>query len=228
MQAKDIMTTDVVTVEERAPFRDVVELLVEHDISSVPVLDRDGRLVGLVGESDLLSKEAFPEGRSRRALSLVADVLRGTDVRWSARADGLTAGDVMTLDPISVDPATDVHTVARRLLDDAVSQLPVVVGERVVGIVTRRDVLATFLRSDTALAADAAAELQRLDEALRRDVECRVADGAVVLRGTVRCRADAAAVVRAVERVPGVVHVQDRLVLRGQGPPLERDARARS
>lgn len=217
MQVQDIMTAEVVTVEERTAFRDIVELLVQHEISSVPVIDRHGRLVGLVGESDLLSKEAFPEGRSRRAVSLIADVLGGVDVHWIVRADGLAAGDVMSLDPITVDPSTDVHTVARLMLEGAVSQMPVVAGDRLVGIVTRRDVLRTFLRGDTALAADVARELGRLEEELRHDVACEVADGAVTLRGTVRRREDAELLVRVVERVPGVVHVQDRLAVRGAG-----------
>jgi CBS domain-containing protein len=214
MKVKDVMTTDVVTVEPRMPFRDVVQLLVEREISSVPVVDRSGALVGLVSEADLLPKEAFPEGRSRRALTLLADMLGGVEVRWVSRADGLTAGDVMSLEPVTVEPTDDVHAVARMLLAGGISQFPVVDHGQLVGVVARRDVLRTFLRTDGEIAADVAAELRALRHALDHEVDACVAQGAVVLEGAVRHPEDAAVLVRVVERVPGVVHVQDLLTVR--------------
>jgi CBS domain-containing protein len=214
VKVKDIMTTDVVTVEGRVPFRDVVEQLVDRGISSVPVVDGCGALVALVSEADLLPKEAFPEGRSRRALTLLADMLAGDDVRWVSRADGLTAGDVMSLDPVTVEPTDDVRTVARMLLAGGVSQFPVVEEGRLVGIVARRDLLRTFLRTDAEIAADVSAELRALRHALDHDADACVAQGAVVLEGVVRHPEDAAVLVRVVERVAGVVHVEDLLTVR--------------
>ena len=76
MKVKDVMTADVLTVRETTPFRDIIDLLVEHRISGVPVIDADGRLRGLVTEADLMSKEAF-DLRGRRPLAVVAELISG-------------------------------------------------------------------------------------------------------------------------------------------------------
>lgn len=207
MHVAEVMTTAVITAGEQTAFRDLVSLLAAHSISSVPIVDADGTLVGLVTEADLLSKEAYPEGRSRRALTLLADMLGGKETRWLARADGVVAGDIMSLDPASVPPTADVHTAARLLLDGGVSQLPVVEDGRLVGIVTRRDLLRVFLRNDDAVLADTKAALRA---ALGEDaaaVSVTVENGLVTLTGELPQHGQDTAARTAVEGVPGVVEV---------------------
>src|SRR5687767_10474609 len=152
MKIKDVMTTNVLTVREDTSFKDTVELLVEHRVSGVPVVDGDGAIVGLVTEADLVSKEAF-DLRHRGPLAAVAEILTGTN-RWSGKAAGLTAGQVMSDRVVTVTPGEDVRYVARRMLELGVKRFPVVDDDRLVGIVSRQDLLRIFHRADADIAAE--------------------------------------------------------------------------
>lgn len=101
MNVRHVMTSPVVTVSPDTPFREVVRSLIEHDVSGVPVVDVSGTLVGIVTEADLISKEAFA---GRRQL---LGTLSG-DSSWTYKADGVTAGDVMTHHPFVVEPDDEV------------------------------------------------------------------------------------------------------------------------
>ncbi|HVW34268.1 MAG TPA: CBS domain-containing protein [Acidimicrobiia bacterium] len=136
----EVMSRAVFTVKPETPFKDVVETLLRNDVSGVPVVNDEGRLLGIVTEADLVSKEAYG-GRRRRPLRLLADAFTG-DVRWVQRAKGLTAEAIMTPWPWTVRPTDDTAFAARRMLESRVKRLPVVDDEhRVVGIVSRHDLL---------------------------------------------------------------------------------------
>src|SRR6185295_4346231 len=124
--------TDVLTVREDTSFKDTVELLVENRVSGAPVIDDAGHLVGLVTEADLVSKEAF-DLRHRRPLAALGELVGGAS-RWSHKAAGLTARDVMTDRVVTAAPGENIRSVARRMLDLEVKRLPVVEHGRLVGI----------------------------------------------------------------------------------------------
>jgi CBS domain-containing protein len=213
MQVREIMTADLHTVGPYTPFRDIVATLIDHDISAVPVVEGE-RLVGLVSEADLLSKEAFPLRRTRRILHLLGDVLAGGDTRWLTRAAGQTARELMTVDLLTVDPATEVTDAARPMLERNVSQLLVVQDGVLVGIVSRRDLLRAFVRSDHALLLELNDRLGSLALQLEHDVHATVDDGVVTLVGDVARDDDVDAIVGAVRTTEGITDLRTRISVR--------------
>ncbi|MFF8841033.1 CBS domain-containing protein [Streptomyces sp. NPDC015130] len=183
MKVGGLMTDDVVSTVPAASFRDVAKSLAEHDISGVPVVDEDDRVIGVVSESDLLAR------------------------------DELTARDLMTTPAITVHAEETVADAARLMVRRGVERLPVVdEEERLVGIVTRRDLLCVYLRPDAEIR-------QRIREDVLTDamdlpgdaVDVHVLDGVVTLGGRVRRRSQAQMLVGLAEEVDGVVAVVDRL-----------------
>ena len=109
-RVRDVMTRDVVTVDEETPFEEFTQLLADCHISAMPVLDSDARVVGVVSEADLLLKEEFPEGSRPAGCSKAA---AGGPTR--AKATGDTAVELMTAPAITVGPDASVAEAARRL-----------------------------------------------------------------------------------------------------------------
>jgi CBS domain-containing protein len=218
MKVRDVMTTAVITVEPTTTFKETAERLLDYGISGLPVVD-GGRLVGLVTEADLMSKEAFGS-RTRRPLEAVIDLLKG-DRRWAGKAPGLTASEVMTTDLVTARPDEDIRVAARRMLERGVKRLPVVEGERLVGIVSRHDLLRLFHRSDTAVAAEIEAKLASARYAPEdHEVTFSVEDGVVTLEGKVILEGELAVVEGLAWHVPGVVHVVNRLEFKFPDPSL--------
>ncbi|MGX5654790.1 CBS domain-containing protein [Geodermatophilus nigrescens] len=138
MQARDVMTRDVVTVGPHTAVRYAAEVMADRGYAALPVVDDDDRLVGIVAEADLL-RDRLPE-----------------DPRLHLRRDGDQADtlppalvdDVMTRDVRSVDVRTDAADVARLFVEKGLRSLPVTDGGRLAGIVSRRDLLRLLVRSD--------------------------------------------------------------------------------
>ncbi|HUZ43893.1 MAG TPA: CBS domain-containing protein, partial [Acidimicrobiales bacterium] len=188
------------------------QLLLDHDISGLPVVDEEGRLRGIVTEADLVSKEAYGY-RRRSALGLLADYLRGHDPQWAHRAPGRTASQLMIPVVDTARPGEDVRTVARRMLQVGRKRLPVVDEEnRVVGVLSRRDLLRPMVRDDEAIRSDV---VELLSDPFRSpegaEVAPTVTDGVVTLRGTVRWQDDAEVIERFIQGIAGVVGVDDLL-----------------
>ncbi len=218
MKVKEIMTTKVVSIGPETPFKAVIDHLVRAEVSSLPVVDASGKLVGLVTEADVISKEAY--GRRRhRALALLGDVLSGRDHRWVTKAAGLVAADVMTKNVIVCSPEDDVRSVARRVLERGVKRMPVVEAGALAGIVSRHDILAIFDRPDEVITADVERSLAN-DRNMPDEQRVRfsVKDGIVTLTGDVRYEWDEPIVLSIVRSVPGVIDVISHLHHRERNP----------
>lgn len=198
MKVDSVMTREVVAVPPGASLKDAAHLLVTHRISGLPVVDRDGRVIGVVSERDLLFKERGE-----------VDVDRTADRR---KLEGHVVGDVMTMPPRTIEPWRTVAVAAKLMLDADVHRLPVVEDGRLVGIVSRADLIRAFTRSDAEIAReirdDVLAHTMRVDDGC---VAVEVANGEVFLTGAVETHADAALLPALVAKVPGVVEVRARL-----------------
>ncbi|HET6832944.1 MAG TPA: CBS domain-containing protein [Acidimicrobiales bacterium] len=197
VRVRDVMTSPAITVAQAASFREIVELMLRHGISALPVVDDTGDLLGMISDADLMTKPAHG-GRRRR---------------------GHTAGGIMSAPAETADLDDTVRGVARRMVANHRKHLPVVDrSRRLVGVVSRRDVLRMFDRPDAELAADVSDALAE-DQALEgHDVSVAATDGVVTIEGTV-CRADDVAYVRRLAwMVPCVIDVACHLTVAETAP----------
>jgi CBS domain-containing protein len=205
---KDLMTIQVVTVGPATPFKEIVARLAEHRVSAAPVVDEAGRVLGVVSEADLLLKEEFP------------DPDQDIPLFWTKRrrlerekAAGSTARDLMTVALVSISPDATVAEAARRMHRAQIKRLPVIgEGGRLVGIISRGDLLKVFDRPDHAI------QREILDDVIVGEFMMapsrffiHVDDGEVVLQGQVERRSLIPHLVRAIHDVEGVVRVENRL-----------------
>jgi len=181
------MASPVVTVAPEAALKEVASLLVERRINAVPVVDAGDRLIGIVSEADLLSLETGP-------------------VAAAGGAPPHSAGEVMRQSVYTVTGDTDATAAARLMLRHRLKSVPVVDGDRVVGMVTRRDLLRLLARSDEDIRADLERRVAQELEALRQAV-VEVRDGVVTVDADGPCRQLVEQLARA---VPGVVEVRSR------------------
>lgn len=202
-----VMTTDVVSVSRTATYRELVDLMVGRRISAVPVVDDFRHVSGLVSEADLLRKIEYAGEEEPRMFE--GHRRRGERAKASAR----TAADLMSSPPVVILAGSTIAAAARLMDAEHVKRLPVVddLG-RLVGIVTRSDLLKVYLRRDEDILADIrVAVLQSyLPEAVRR-IHAEVADGTVTLAGRVERWSTTDLAVRLIRQVPGVVTVRDLL-----------------
>jgi CBS domain-containing protein len=201
---KDVMTTEVVVVRRETTFKEMAGVLRRHRVSALPVVDDAGRVVGVVSEADLLAKEALANP------GVMAEVLHHHDVR---KAEGLTAGDLMTHPPVTAAPGDPVEQAARMMHFMRVKRLPVVnSGGELVGIVSRSDVLAVFDRPDEDIRKDIVDTMLRHEFLIDpRLFKVTVVSGVVTMEGCPETAALGRALVRKARHVPGVVAVRDRL-----------------
>ena len=204
----DVMTTDVVTVREDTPYRELVDTLTERKVSAVPVVDEFRSVLGLVSEADLLHKiELAGEDRERRIFAS----RRRREAQ--TKAHGLLARDLMSTPAVTIRPRATLVAAAKLMDEQRVKRLPVTddLG-RLRGIVSRADLLRVYLRSDADIQQDV------VDEVLGRTlwvepglVEAIVHDGVVTLAGRTDRFSTAQLAVKLTANVPGVVEVVDRL-----------------
>jgi CBS domain-containing protein len=216
------MTASPATVEPTATVKDIAHVLLEHDVSCVPVVDVGGQLVGVVNEADLVCREGYPTVRSHHLAAMIDEAVAEHRHHWTARAEGLTAQEIMTTDVVTCAPTETVGIVVRRMLHHGLRTLPVVEDGRVLGVLSSHDVLGLFDRPDgeiltgvTGLLAD---PLWAPDS---HAVEVEVRDGVVTLTGSVQHPSDKRLVRNLVSDVPGVVEVVDRLTWETPDPKPE-------
>lgn len=206
MIVRDLMTTQVVVAHPDTPLKEVAGLLVEHRIGGIPIVDAEDRVVGVVSEADFLVKEAGPAPKRRsRPLSWLLREDR-SDESARRRIEAVTAGEAMTSPPWTIAPTTRLAEAARIMTDARVNRLPVVSDDRLVGIITRADLVRAYARSDAELRAAATHAVRAVDGLSVVDVE----DGVVTVSGTVSHPAVAEGAVRAIAEIEGVVAVDDR------------------
>jgi len=219
LRARDVMTTPVYTVRPETPVPEVVRLLVERHISGAPVVDETGRLVGIVTEADLLPKEAGPAGLPLTAL---LGPEAPPEVREHLRRyRGRVVREVMTREVVTATEDTPVQQLAALMLRKQVNRIPIVRGERVVGIVTRNDVLRAFFRRDEELERAARETLQDLElDPGRLSIQAR--EGVLEVCGEVDSPEHARLVELVLRALDGVVDVEVSGLRVASAPP--RDA----
>lgn len=206
MRVASVMTRRVVTVVPDTSFREVVGTLVAHGLDAVPVIDLDGRPVGVVTEADALTKLEFDGGAARPPLLAGA----GSRTRWR-KSSALVAADLMTAPAATVTEDVPLAVAVRALSVAGTRRLYVVdPGRHLLGVLARSDVLRVLLRGDGAIRTDLERRtLDPVNGAHRVTVE--VSDGLVTLRGNLRLRSTAERIIRDAHAVPGVVAVRDCL-----------------
>ncbi len=208
----DIMTRDPVTVGPSSTVKDIAHELLSHDIRAVPVVDVGDVVVGVVAEADLISRAGYPAVRSRHLAGLLQDAIMEYRRHWAERAEGLTASEIMTEKVISCRSDEPVSVVTRRMLRADVRTLPVIDDGRLVGVVSRHDLLRLYDRPDEEIRSRIR---ELLDDPLwapeGHHVDYSVRDGIVVLTGTVAHSNDRDVVASIVRQVPGVLEVANRL-----------------
>ncbi|WP_431775556.1 CBS domain-containing protein [Streptomyces cucumeris] len=203
----DLMTRPVVKAPRDLPFKELVELLTEHDVTAVPVVDRADHPVGVVSEADLLRKsagEADPSGR------LPVPHLEA----WErAKARGARAEELMSSPVVCARPEWSVVEAARVMSDRRIKRLPVVdETDALLGIVSRGDLLRVFLRRDDAIQDEIERDLLRRTLRLAPSaVSVEVCRGEVTLDGSVEDRSLIPVIVRLCRSVDGVVSVTERI-----------------
>jgi CBS domain-containing protein len=202
LKVRDVMTTDPVTVTRRTRFKDLVEMLDARRISAAPVVDGQGRIVGMVSQGDLLPKEAYRDRYPTRREALL-------HLEEIEKAGGVTVGDVMTVSVAVIGPHATLSEAARLMARRQVRRLPVVDGaERLVGIISRSDLLKLFLIPDEQLAAKVRAELAETFPGADADrLTVTVRCGVATVGGHLDDTRSVPVLVRVVRAVEGVVDV---------------------
>lgn len=211
----DVMTHTVAAVGREATFKEIVRMMRDWRVSALPVLEGEGRVVGVVSEADLLPKEGFrdsdpgrPEARSRPAGGTPSARLRRlADLE---KADAVTAGELMTSPALTVHADATLAQAARTMAHAKVKRLPVVddVG-MLQGVVSRGDLLKVFLRDGEEIAEEVRREVVAyLFPAPTSAVRVTVEEGVVTLSGRVRDRSLLPVAARLIRAVEGVVDVE--------------------
>ncbi|WP_392675286.1 CBS domain-containing protein [Streptomyces sp. LN785] len=211
----ELMTDEVVSVVPATSFKEVAKLLAQYNISGLPVLDEEDQVVGVVSESDLVNRQA--------ARHLVPsdgpDPGTGTGTAVSSRAEFMAA-EVMSTPAVTVHADESAADAARLMMRSGVERLPVVDDEdRLVGIVTRRDLLRLFLRPDAEIRRRIIEDAVVGTMGLGADaVAVHVIDGVVTLEGQLKCRSQIAILTRLAEQLDGVVAVVGHVTAHADAP----------
>lgn len=199
----DVMTRNPIAVTEATSFKSLVELLDRAQISAVPVVDQHNRVIGVVSEADLLRKHECAD------LDLVG-LRRARDIE--RRAAGLTAADLMSSPAMTIGPESFLPSATRRLTEAGVRRLFVVDGMgRLIGVVSRRDLLSSFLRGDPDIREEIRTDVVRRFRIPTTDLQFDVAHGVVTLTGRLPADIDRRSVIDRIEQVPGVIGISDHL-----------------
>ncbi len=201
---RDVMTANVVTVRAETSYRDMITLVRRHRISGLPVVNEDGKVLGVVSETDLLAPEAVGPGQGVHPTRLPH--------RKQVMADTATAGDLMTHPAVTTDPDELVANAARLMLSLKLQRLPVADRDgRLVGIVSRSDVLSVFSRTDEDIRREVTQDV--IMDGFFTDPSrftVTVQDGIVTLAGAPGSVVLGENIVDQVRQLEGVVAVQDQ------------------
>jgi CBS domain-containing protein len=231
MKASDVMVSNVITVGPDATVQDVAEILLANRISAVPVVGPDGELVGIVSEADLIRRaETGTERRPSRLRALMNGSERLATEFLKAHAHRVA--DVMTREVIVATTDTSLHDIAAMLEKNGIKRVPVVRNRKLVGIVSRanlvqalatvrKEVKAATATSDSMIRQDVMARLGREPWTRASRLNVIVHEGTAELWGVVRSDAERKAVRVAVEQTPGVRAVTDNLIVQSLGSEMQ-------
>jgi CBS domain-containing protein len=214
---KDVMTTSVVAIEQSAGYKDIITAMRQRRVSACPVLDRAGRVIGVVSEADLLLKEVGLEPFTGPGRSVRASGRRGE----RAKAAGVTAAELMSTPPVTISPDASVGEAAKLMYDRGVKRLPVVDSAgQLAGIVSRIDVLSVFARPDDQIRDEVMQRVIAGKFTLNPDAfDVTVASGIVTVTGQIERGAVAGQLMDVICHVEGVVAVRDRVSYPSEDPP---------
>jgi CBS domain-containing protein len=215
-KVKDVMTGEVVAVRRDASYKEMAAWLRQYRVSAFPVIDENRRVIGVVSEADLLAKEALA-GDHAAIPAAITGILHHKEYK---KAEGVTAGDLMTHPAVTVRPDDTVEHAARLMYTLQVKRLPVVdAGGYLVGIVSRSDLLTVFDRTDEQIHAEIVNDIILRDFLVDPALfTVTVADGVVTLKGAPETADLGHRLVTRIRHVQGVVAVCDELTY----PPPER------
>jgi len=195
---RDVMTREVLVARPEMTFRELVRVIEDHHVHALPVVDDQRRVLGIVAESDLLTDE-LTAGHVRTRL----------EHHGRVRPAGVVAGEIMTTPAVIIDESQTLSYAARVLHQRHIGRLPVVEHDaRLIGIVTRSDLLTVFLGSDEDLLAAIQEAIAAVDDS--PTIWANVDDGVVVLHGSADLLSHVGVVAEHVRRVPGIVHLDVR------------------
>lgn len=221
MLARDIMTTNVISASPDATIVELAQLMLDRHISGIPIVDRDGQLVGMVTEGDCLRRAEFGTERKRtKWLEVFTSIDRlATDYLHS---HGRKAGDVMSRSPICVGEDTPIEDIVTLMEKYRIKRVPVERDGKLVGIVSRANLLSLLVKlshepfevpqGDAELRERVLAAFNSLPWAAGEFVSVTVKDGVVDLNGSYSVAKQHDALVVAAENVPGVKSVRNHLV----------------
>lgn len=220
MQASDITTTNVITVRPEATVSEAVQLLVDHHVSGIPVVDDNGSVTGMLTEGDLLHRVEIGTDKPQR--SLLGDFFHSTRMLAGEylKENAMKVGDIMSGDVVSISPTTELGDIAEVLERHRIKRVPVLDDGRLVGIVSRANLIRALANTVPINSASAAA-----DDAIRVAIlhaldghrwamaaeNVVVHDGVVHFWGTVSSEEERRAILVSAERVAGVKDVEDHL-----------------
>jgi len=221
MRAKHLMSQPAISVQSDATIDQAVQIMLDQHISGLPVLDKKGRLVGMLTEADLLRRGELGTGkRHPRWLQFFMSPGRLADEY--THEHGRKVEEVMTAEVVTATESTSLQELVDLMSKHEIKRVPVVRDGALVGIVSRADVLRTLskvfqaqasygIRSDAEIRRDVEAELKRAECFRAELIEVSVEDGDVTLHGCITDERERSAVRVALENVPGVQAIHDHL-----------------
>ncbi|HVO87542.1 MAG TPA: CBS domain-containing protein [Casimicrobiaceae bacterium] len=237
MKARDVMTHCVVTVAPEAPIGEAIARMISHQVSGMPVVDAEGRLVGIVSEADFLRRqELHTEAPRRRWLEMLLGP--GSPAEEYSRSHGLTVAQVMSREVIHVTPDTSLTDIVALMDEHSIKRVPVVEEGRVAGIVTRADLMSAVAAAlgerkpltdaDAAVREKVVREMKKQTWCPMHGIDVIVRGGVVTLKGTIFDERQRRALHVLVENTPGAKSIRDSLVLidPNTGVAVERNGAA--
>jgi CBS-domain-containing membrane protein len=222
MKIRAVMTRDVITVAPETPVREAARLMADHGVSGLPVVDAEGKVVGMVSEGDLILREK-PRARLPwwRAFFSDPEPL----AREYQKAVGLTVAEVMTRRVISISPSLPIESAAAVLDQLKIRRLPVIENGRLVGIISRGDLVkalaampapAAAPTTDDALVREMRERLGREPWVSNRGIVVHAQDGVLSLWGLVSTETEKSALETMARAIPGVKGVDSHLLARSE------------
>lgn len=221
MKVANAMSHGVISIAPDRSMTDAASMMLKFDISGLPVVNSQGKLVGIVTEGDFLKRAEFGDGNRERWIKYMTDI--GPLAEEYTRSRGRKVSEVMTRNVVTVTEDTSIAEVARLMQHHRINRLPVLRNEVPVGMISRSNLLHAFIVlskpanstpvSDATIHEQIGAELAKQAWTARSTVNVLVNSGVVALEGVVLNPRQRMAVRVAAENIPGVKEVRDRLTL---------------